>query len=484
MRPLAAALLASLFAAAPACTAPAVTASNKTTYEANPAALLTGFWANYRHSGDVLRDFGPRPVERVNFHKWWQHETAPGVFDFSTAFNHERSAHLAGSTVITNVNTFFTYTLNPEGMTAMPKWVVQDITNPATRAAARVYLENFTRELLAQVGPCWLALDYEMLWFAKPITQKIRDDYRAWFLESAALVRQVAADAGMPGALKIGVIVNTDPFDTAGHSIGSPAKNHVPQSWLADCIAVADWVGFDTYAGGATRDLTPEPQLAAMRFWLEHYVPAEKPFLITESGFSTSRDHGDTATGYHIRGTEAEQASFFEKMFERLGAARRDPADPLHRVAGYLVWKYKDRHYLDPLENHFGLVRRDGSRKPAHATVATALRRIDRDPALAASRVAKVEPVALGQPLRLTRTTGQDYEALTFSVTGPAVLEIATDSPVVLLAELADGPLLSTHPEVATTHRLELPPGDLRVKLSITAPRYPVSTTLTSLTFP
>ncbi|MCX7869878.1 MAG: hypothetical protein N2322_08010, partial [Terrimicrobiaceae bacterium] len=271
----------------------------------NPGGLDTGFWANYRMSGAVVRDFGPRPLERVNFHKWLQHEKKPGVMDFQNAFTWEKSAHLAGSTVITNVNVFFTKKLNPEGMDCIPPWHVQDIDDSRTRAAARSYLQAFVRELLEQTGSAWLALDYEMFWFALPTKPEVRESYRQWFVEAAALCREVAAEMGLSDRLKIGFIANTDPYDTAGHSIGSPAgPGHVPQQWLLDCIAAADFVGFDTYAGGATGDVTPGPQLKAMRFWLENYV-GDKPFYITESGFSTAVQEGDKRKGYHIRGTEA-----------------------------------------------------------------------------------------------------------------------------------------------------------------------------------
>jgi hypothetical protein len=483
------AILAAAAALASAATAAPIVTAHLIRHEANPTGLDTGFWANYRRSADIVRDFGPRPLERVNFHKWLQHEKEPGVYDFTDAFKWEKWAHLAGSTVITNINTFFTKKLNPDGMDCIPAWHVQDINDPATREAARAYLRAAVRELLEQTGTAWLALDYEMFWFALPTKPEVRESYRRWFLESAALCREVAAEMGMADRLKIGFIANTDPYDTAGHSIGSAAgPDHERQQWLLDCIAASDFVGFDTYAGGKTGDVTPEPQLRGMRFWLEHYV-GDKPFYITESGFTTSVEQGDKRKGYHIRGTEAQQAAFFTAMFQALTDARKDPDDLLSKVRGYLIWKYADRSYQkEPVEQFFGLVREDGSRKPAHDAVAAALARIDADPSLSATRVASRQDLTdglNGKPFWIRRDGGHQFDAVELRLKpgGPRKLIVETDAPVCLIARLGDGPWLTTAPEPSTRPALEIPANESEATLHIqlTAAKYPLQTRINKL---
>lgn len=480
----AAAAFLSIAAAAP------VTSSRLVRYEANPSGLDTGFWANYRRSADIVRDFGPRPLERVNFHKWRQHEKEANVYDFTDAFKWERWAHLAGSTVITNINTFFTKKLNAQGMDCIPEGYAQDINDPATREAARRYLRAAVRELLEQTGAAWLALDYEMFWFALPTKPEVRESYHKWFLESAALCREVAAEVGMADRLKIGFIANTDPYDTAGHSIGSPAgPDHQPQQWLLDCIAAADFVGFDTYAGGATGDVTPEAQLKAMQFWLANYA-GNKPFYITESGFTTSVEAGDTRQGYHIRGTEQQQAEFFTAMFGALIEARKDPADPLSKLRGYLIWKYADRGYQeDPVEVHFGLVHEDGTRKPAHAAVAEAFARIDGDPALSAWKVASEEVLPAEELFEISRDGGLRFDAVDLMVKpaseAPLQLVVESEAPVCLIVRVGEHTWVTNHPDESTSATLNLPAlpkgRETRLQVQFTAAKYPLQTRITSL---
>ncbi|HMO26764.1 MAG TPA: hypothetical protein PKB10_10885, partial [Tepidisphaeraceae bacterium] len=453
----------------------------------NPDGLQVGFWANYRMSGAVLADFGPRPFERVNFHKWAQFERQPGRYEFENRFKWEQWAHLAGSSVITNVNTFFTLRLNPEGMQAIPGHLPQDITDPHTRAAAGRFLRAFTQQLLKEVGTAHLALDYEMIWFAKPTRPEIRQAYRDWFVESAEICRAAAREMGMSDRLTIGVIVNTDPFDTAGHSIGSPARpKHVPQQWLLDCVGVADWVGIDTYAGGHARRVTPDDQLRVIQFWIDHYVGG-KPVWITEAGFTTSRAAGDASDGYHIRGTEGEQAAYFEALLGALRHAKRDRSNPLHAVRGIGIWKYADRADEQSLvERHFGLVRSDGTRKPAHAVVFRPLREIDRDPRLAPTRTTETRDVLAQlrgrQPVSIGRAGGTTFDELELRITpaSPSIsLEIDTADAVCVMVGAGDR-WFSTHPATSRRSKIEIsgltPSAPAVLRVRVAAERLPMET--------
>lgn len=87
-----------------------------------------------------------------------------------------------------------------------------------------------------------------------------------------------------------------------------------------------------------------------------------RPLLIGEFGMSTARDpqHGpeESLRGKinDAPGTEADQARLYEIV---LAAAEKE------RVAGVLAWCLHDYPIRNPNESHFGLVRADGSLKPA-----------------------------------------------------------------------------------------------------------------------
>ncbi len=88
----------------------------------------------------------------------------------------------------------------------------------------------------------------------------------------------------------------------------------------------------------------------------------DRPLLIGEFGMSTARDpdHGAReslrAKIGNAPGTEAEQARIYQIV---LDAAERE------RVVGVMAWCLYDYPINNPDESHFGLVRGDGSLKPA-----------------------------------------------------------------------------------------------------------------------
>ncbi|MEI7731203.1 MAG: cellulase family glycosylhydrolase [Verrucomicrobiota bacterium] len=87
-----------------------------------------------------------------------------------------------------------------------------------------------------------------------------------------------------------------------------------------------------------------------------------RPLLIGEFGMSTARDPQFGAEpSLHSKlsdapGTEAEQARLYQIV---LTAAEKD------QVAGVLAWCLHDYPIKNPNESHFGLVRADGTLKPA-----------------------------------------------------------------------------------------------------------------------
>jgi hypothetical protein len=91
-------------------------------------------------------------------------------------------------------------------------------------------------------------------------------------------------------------------------------------------------------------------------------VGGQRPLLIGEFGMNTARDpkHGVKesmrAKLQEHPGTEAEQARLFAIV---LAAAEKE------RVDGVLSWCLHDYPIQNPNESHFGLVRADGTMKPA-----------------------------------------------------------------------------------------------------------------------
>jgi endo-1,4-beta-mannosidase len=97
-------------------------------------------------------------------------------------------------------------------------------------------------------------------------------------------------------------------------------------------------------------------------FGHQREIGGVRPLLIGEFGMSTARDeqHGAApelrARMSAATGTEAEQARLYEIV---LAGAEQG------RAAGALAWCLHDYPLNNPNESHFGLIRGDGSLKPA-----------------------------------------------------------------------------------------------------------------------
>jgi len=144
-------------------------------------------------------------------------------------------------------------------------------------------------------------------------------------------------------------------------------RNHlttVGLTWRADRlkqVGLPDVMQYHEYAG---KDVffKEGPPRVLVTFGHQREIGGVRPLLIGEFGMSTARDeqHGaapelrekmSAATG-----TEAEQARLYEIV---LAGAEQG------RAAGALAWCLHDYPIKNPNESHFGLVRSDGSLKPA-----------------------------------------------------------------------------------------------------------------------
>jgi hypothetical protein len=471
----------------------------------NPGGLQVGFWANYNNSGKILTDFGMRPFERVSFHKWNLIEKSPGIYDWGTGrgiFYSEKYAHLAGSSIITNVNTFFTKNLNPSGMDTIPAFYERDITDPATRQAARRFLAEFTARLLTEVGAVKLLLDYEFFWFALPKTPEIREAYRAWFIEASGVCRDTARSLGKENLLQIGCCVNTDSFDTGKSLLGHEAgPGHVPQQWLLDIVAACDFFAIDSYAQTKASPTSPEAFHNVVKFWIEYYA-GNKPVFVTENGFSSAAEQGFTEPGYHARGTEAEQADFFERVFAAFTQRNSPEFAFLKKVRGYGIWMYRDMPNPENLlEQCFGITRTDGSRKPAWHMIKAGIEAVENNSELTPVSLAVGEPATLAQiaagELKLAYESGADHQAIEIVIQASPEAESVElvadlDQPACLIIRDEQGGWFSSFSlqkdsrGVEQRHSICLPvmPGRQfqRYVLYFTQEKFPCKVTLMSIT--
>ncbi|MEW6357918.1 MAG: hypothetical protein AB1696_16410 [Planctomycetota bacterium] len=400
----------------------------------NPTGMQFGFWANYHLMPEVLRDFGRQPIGRVAFTKWAMIEKEKGTYTWGNHFNDYELAHKCGSTVIANLNVIFSREVNPKATHAIPDFYPPRISRPETRQAAERFVYAYVQELLRRVGKVILVFDYELMWHYLPKTPAIRREYRDWYVAACGIARRAAADIGMADHLKLMPIVCGDPFTSAETLIGSPAEGHVPQQWLLDVVKASDYLGIDTYAYDPKDPSSPETTLRIIQFWKDHYSLG-KPIYVPENGFSTVREviPSFPQTGHHARGTEAEQREYFKNVLDEL-IRRNRPDGPLaNQVRCFCIWMYKDQKAKgkedQPLEHYFGLVRMDGSKKPAWHVVKDRMQKYADDPATRPSNIVSEEDVterlASGEAVPMTYSTGTEFDFLHCEYLSPAEKERA-----------------------------------------------------------
>lgn len=474
-------------------TEPRIESAKVIGYEPNPDGLQIGFWANYSNSKGVVEDFGLRPIERVGFTAWRSMEKEPGVYDFAGDAKWEKNAHRAGATVVSAVNVMFTKAINPQGMDAIPPFYPQDIRDPKTREAARRFLAAYVENKLNVLGPVVLTLDYELMWFALPRTPEIRQTYRDWFVEAAEVCRQTAAKLGRTKDLQIVCIVNSDPLTIAKGLIGGEnPPNHEPQQWLLDVANAADIFAIDSYGQDKANPTSAEGLMREVRFWVNHYAK-DKPIYVTESGFSSSEESGKTKPGYHARGTEAEQAEFLKNVFDTLRRKNEPGNEYLKNVQAYCVWMYLDsKEKDDPVEQHFGLLRFDRSRKPAWHVVKSSIDQIERSPLSPWRRQPSRDvsnEVSSGAKVPLRYINGTRHDGLELAITGAkpeTMVELTFDQPVSLVVKMPDGSWKALISEEKEVHRLVLKEiADDRGSLQVfpTSAKFPVEINLVRASF-
>ena len=469
----------------------------KITVRENPAGFQVSLWANGRQELMFL-DFGRRPFDRVCFHKWDFFEEKKGEYKWGKHFERYQKAHRFGSTVIANVNIISTRKVNPQAAHTIPKCYPPRISDPITRAAAHRFLKAYTRELLTRCGSVILVLDYELFWNYLPRTKERQNEYRDWYVEAAATARATAKELEMSNALRLMPIVNGDPLRNAPKSLNSPAEGHKPAKWLLDVIEASDLLGIDTYSYNPRDPASPAQTLKTVEFWATHYSQG-KPVYITEAGLSSLIEYdksNQARRGYHARGTEAEQAAFLGSLLDTIIERKQKGLAPWTQFRGLSVWMHRDQKFpykKSALETHFGVVRLDGSRKPAFNAVHQRIAAIESDPKRCPWRETACVDVAeqlhgTGQSVPLTFSTGTDFDFIRCRFTPPnghkqAVLKLRLKESGTVLARVNAGKWIAVdHQREATVSLADIDQsGENLVQLYFTGAKHPFRQELESV---
>lgn len=400
-------------------------AIEKISVRASDTGLGFGFWANNRYSAHVFDDFGRRPYERFGFFSWKSIETAPGKYDTHKIIEGVQLIHRLGSTAIISLNNISGPWFNKAKGSQIPDFYAQDITDAETRAAGLRYIDCVIREVLQATGDVVVCFDYEMMWHCRPDTPAKQQLLRDWFLDATAAARAAAAKIGQADGLKIIPIVNgAVDTPTTLKLLNSPAEGHTPAKWLSDMVAVCDYLAIDTYDFDRQDPSNPEKTIRTLSFWIDHYSQG-KPVLITEFGYSTGVSYyPDYKTHYHATGTEEQQHDFYKALLPMLVRENRPGGLLNGQVRCFCFWMYSDiatKKSVPARENHFGIIRLDGSHKPSFELLRRQINDIESTAGSAPSEEyarTKISPEDLPNGIPMQYASGSNYDYLQLDTSG------------------------------------------------------------------
>lgn len=387
----------------------------------NPTGLRVGFWEVFTQQAATLSAMGRRPSARVSFDGWAAIELQRGVYTFPNPARYG-DTHAFGETILGCINISF----------RIPTTLgyVNSITDRDTRRAAKRFLYAYVQWMLGNFGSAVLTIDYEIVSNYRlfvPGSEARGREWAAWYIEAAAVARQAAADLGMGAALKLQPIFNGDPFLE-----GSPiALGGAHNPWLRDVVNVSDFLALDSYFRDPARPMTDATRtIDVIRFWLDEFA-GDRDVVVTENGFKSVRtgDPDAPRDDRKYNGTEAEQAAYYEDLFAKLLAANRPEGAFRNRLRGFHMWSITDNPKAEDREDrHFGLIRADGTEKPAAAVVRNAIRGIEADPfhqpyiaAPTAGRDLAARLRKGGEPVPLAFHEGDRFEYLRRRDVGPQI---------------------------------------------------------------
>jgi hypothetical protein len=463
----------------------------KLTVKPNPTGLAFGFWPSPNKQDLVFRDFGKRTTSRIDFRDWKTIELKKGEYQWNGVFDNVKKSHRYGETPIIAINISFSKQITKQKQT-IPDFYYPRITDPETRAAAKRFLYTYVQELLKQAGSAMVAIDYEINsnYLLPRDYEGVRTkEWSEWYVEAAKTARQAAADLSMSEQLKLVPIVNGDPLEPDTIYAKGPKANQ----WLLDVVAASDYLGVDTYhlnvVKGQEPDVTdPKSTIDIIRFWIDNYAGA-KDVILCENGFTSVTENFPDITWRQkekYAGTEQQQLMYYRRLFSELEKANKPDGVFHNKLRGFHIWSYMDNSSTrkGDYEQSFGLVRLNGTTKPAFGEVRNGIARLERDPFFNPERVDRTENVTevlanSEQGVMLAYNNGNDYDALQVTLPpGSSTIKITTEKPGYLLAGVNGGAWIAQANSEKTVFELDLAPyvsdkDPLSVKLFFTGSVFP-----------
>ncbi len=354
----------------------------------NPTGIKFGFWETFSKQDVTLTSMGKRPTSRVGFDNWASIETSKGVYDFtgfdnSNSMDNYRRVHNYGESIYAAINVSFSAQITP-GKQTIPLFYNGRITDPETRQAAKNFVAAYVQHMLKALGNLTLTIDYEIMSnyrLSVAGSESRASDWADWYVEAAAVARKAAADIGMADKLKLQPIVNSNPLDPTNPI----SKGRDYNNWLVRVVAASDSLALDTYHSDPSLPNTdPQRTFDIIRFWIDNFS-AGKDVIVTENGFNTVTEVIPSITradrDWKTTGTEADQATYYKLLFDKLADANKSDGIFHNQLKSFNMWSIIDNpaKAATDEDRYFGLIRLDGSEKPAAAIVRDALRRYEND---------------------------------------------------------------------------------------------------------
>jgi endo-1,4-beta-mannosidase len=329
-------------------------------------ALLAIVWQGTHVCGaelqpaELIRELQPLSLRGVNY---FPHETPwGGMWTKTPADVFEKDMALAASLGVNTVRTFIQFSphLEQAGLLQGDGTPVTAYLDKIETLLAAAWRHRIRAILCFEFSQSWLAApDAEVRWkrALSAVVIAHRNDGRVLLWD---LMNEPESDEKWTAATRaylkaaLPFIKQLDP-----HHLTT-----VGLTWRADRlqeVGLPDVMQYHEYAG---KDVffKQGPQRVLVTFGHQRHIGGSRPLLIGEFGMSTARDEQHGAAP-ELRdklsaptGTEAEQARLYQIV---LAGAEQG------RAAGALAWCLHDYPIQDPNESHFGLVRADGSLKPA-----------------------------------------------------------------------------------------------------------------------
>ncbi|MDD2362430.1 MAG: hypothetical protein PHH84_05665 [Oscillospiraceae bacterium] len=375
----------------------------KSEYIENPGGIQLGLSSGYNKQDITFDLFGKRPIDRVEFYKWRTIETKKGKYNFGTFYN-DLEAHKLGSTVISCVDISANLNWNPDfAMSNIPEFYEQDITNKATRTAAKQFLYSFVQEMMKAVyGDVILSIDYELDWQQR--LSGVSEAHRSraaifadWYVEACNVAREAAKAVGAADRLKLMVIYNNV---TDHHKLGIKENE-----WMKKLGQASDYIGIDSYQFPQDKS-DPSITLQNIRFLINNYSYG-KPVMMVENGLVAKWDETEKnkTTGLS---TLQEQAKYFQNLFREFQFALERGDFINKNLSGFLIWQLMDTTEVGAL----GLLDIKGIEKPSVKTVQEGFKSIEKQRQFNPSVLTKVTDATYGADIKVE--SGTTYEKLTY----------------------------------------------------------------------